>query len=151
MRGLDGFSNIYMPPLMNPTANKWRGFGPFGAIALVGEMGRRLVLRLHPVPLTWPVPVAQTLRHDSLEAALADRCEECLAVFERRDETDGRPSLKFELLEQDKMCAAGDFGEADLNCSTRRTDRRTVERRPPAARGAGQGKCLSPWAPARPS
>src|SRR3954462_1047818 len=69
------------------------------SIPLLGEAGGRTVLRLHPASLAGPVRVAQPLRDDSLEAALADRSEQCLAVLEGCDEPH-LLALELELLEQ---------------------------------------------------
>ena len=72
---------------------------PAGPIALLSEAGGRTVLRLHPSSLAGPIRVAQPLRDDSLEAALAHGSEQRLAVLEGRDEPHV-PALEFELLEQ---------------------------------------------------
>src|SRR3954454_5166754 len=72
---------------------------PDRSIALLREASSRTVLRLHPASFAGAVRVAQALRDDSLEAALADSSEQRLAVLEGRDEPRVL-ALEFEFLEQ---------------------------------------------------
>src|SRR3954453_22265256 len=89
-------------------------------IALPREAGGSTGLRLHPASLAGPVRVAQPLRDDALEAALADGGEERLAVLEGRDEPHALV-LEFELLEHRPSL------RVRLHCRRQPLDREHVE------------------------